>query len=228
MLVTLSAIKAYLGIPDSDTTFDAFLTQQATLFSSAIENYCGRKFANSSYNQKFYRDDISGEESTDQLFLYHFPIVSITSIKEVTEASPSNVEVLLTSGDYRAMINSGKIYRIQSGVKVPWAINICGSSWIEVIYNAGYATIPVEIQQVVFSLVEEAYNKKKLGVSTNFGGDIQRMSVPGVLSLDFDYTLQNNERVNRFGIFLGNYLNVLDFFRSERALIGEISENYVV
>ncbi len=47
------------------------------------------------------------------------------------------------------------------------------------------------------------------------------------MSIDFDYTLQANERKTGFGMILGNYVNILDQYRSERPLIGAIKENYV-
>jgi len=98
---------------------------------------------------------------------------------------------------------------------------------LEVEYTAGYSDIPSVIEDVVFNVVEQRYNKKASGVALSFGNDVQRVSIPGVMSVDFDYTLQANERQSKYGMILGNYGNVLDPWRSERALIGEIKDNYV-
>jgi hypothetical protein len=80
----------------------------------------------------------------------------------------------------------------------------------------------------MYELIEERYNKKVAGVALNFGSDVQRLSVPGVMSIDFDYTLQNNERDSKFGMFIKGYANVLDSFRSERSILADsIKDGYV-
>ena len=102
-----------------------------------------------------------------------------------------------------------------------------GYNKLEIQYTAGYLSVPESIKQVVYNLVGESYNKKKNGIDVGFGNNVQRISVAGVMSVDFDYSLNNNERKNSFGMILGNWLNVLDFYRSERSLLGEIEDTYV-
>jgi hypothetical protein len=80
---------------------------------------------------------------------------------------------------------------------------------------------------VELSIIEERYNKKKSGISLNFGSDVQRVSIAGTISVDFDYSLQSNERVSAYGTILGNYINVLDQYRSERVLTGSGMITYV-
>lgn len=224
MLVSLADMKSYLGI--ADASYDAFLTEQLTLISSAVENYCGRKFADTNYTQTYYISDFT-EPSITKLTTYHFPIVSITHIKEIITSGGVDAETSLATSDYRIRNDRGMIHRVDSGAYRPWFADISGDARIEINYNAGYASTPVEIDAVVKSLVEERYNKKKSGIELNFGTDVQRISIPGTLSIDFDYTLQANERKVKFGVLLGNYVNVLDHFRSERVIIGSVEENYV-
>jgi hypothetical protein len=210
MLVTLDEMKTYLGIALVDTTYDSFLTEQLILFSSVIENYCGRKFAQTTYTQTFYRE--SGER-LDELMAYHFPLVSVTSVTDVTNT------VVLDPSEYRVNKPFARIKPTQTKTFITEEMNV--------IYSAGYATIPVEIQTVCKLLVEEKYNKKKSGVALNFGSDVQRISIPGVVGIDFDYTLQSNERKSSFGMLIGNYANVLDFFRSDRRVVGSVEEYYL-
>ena len=219
MLVTLEDMKDYLGIDSGDTTYDDFLTSQINLISNAIELYCGRKLELASYTQTFYKDDFidSGLTSYKDLYLYHFPLVTLTSVDEDGES------VALT--DVRKQDAHALLRRLESDRVVSW-FNCVNK--IEISYDAGYSTIPLVIQDVVFALVAERYNKKVNGIDVNFGNDVQRVSIPGVMSIDFDYTLQANERSNPYGMILGNYINVLDPFRSERVLLGEIRFNYVV
>lgn len=205
MLVTLSDMKAYLGINEHDTAFDAFLTEQLTVISEAVENYCGRKFALGSYTQTFYYDDFRNIKK--ELFLFHYPVTTVTSVEE-------NEELLTPVEEYRVAGSIGKI------VKPRGFFAYAGN--VEVVYEAGYATIPAVIQSVVKSLVAEKYNKKVAGVDLGFGPDVQQISIPGTINVSFDYTLQANERRNAFGMILGNYANVLDHYRSERALLGTI------
>jgi hypothetical protein len=225
MLVSLSDMKDYLGIVDN--SYDTFLTEQLTLISSAVENYCGRKFADTNYTQTYYISDFE-EPAMSKLVLYHFPIVSITHVKEITSYVTGDVEVEVTANSqYRPQPDYGFLHRVESGRHRPWFVDMVGDAKIEVNYNAGYATIPPEIDMVVKALVTERYNKNVSGVELNFGSDVQRISVPGTLSIDFDYTLQANERKVRFGVLLGNYVNILDHFRSERVIVGSVKENYV-
>ena len=228
MLVTLDDTKNYLGIDLIDTTYDTFLNGQIALFSSTIENYCQRKFEQASYTQEFYYDQFS--IGMNSLYTYHYPIISVASIKEIYTIAGSDEETLIESQQYRAHNPSGKIDRFSEyGVREAWFYEMCNQDYArtQVIYDAGYATIPAEIQHVCFQLIEQEYNKKKSGVALSFGSDVQRLSIPGVMSIDFDYSLQNNERTSTFGMFLKGYANILDPFRSERALGGSIVEGYV-
>ena len=102
-----------------------------------------------------------------------------------------------------------------------------GGDIIEVVFTAGYEATPTPIVSIIYSLLEERYNKKVNGVDLNFGSDIQRISIPGAISVDFDYTLQANERKVAYGMILGNYVNVLDQYRSERPLVGATRLEYV-
>lgn len=228
MLVTLDEMKTYLGIELIDTTYDAFLTEQITIISAAIENYCGRKFNEASYTQTYYRSDFYDGDSIDSLFLYHYPLTTITSVKEIERSSGVDTETVLTAEDYRAHYESGEFRRLCEGLVRTWFNCLSQNSRIEIAFDAGYATIPYELRSVTYSLVEERYNKKVNGVELNFGNDVQQVSIPGTISISYDYTLQSNERKNAFGMLIGNYANVLDFFRSERSVIGTIKDNYVV
>ena len=208
MLVSLVDMKAYLG--EATTTYDAFLTRQLNLMTSVIQNYCRRIFEVDDYVETLYRQDVPQSE---RLMLYNYPVNSIASIVYDTTNT-------LSPSEYR-LNKSG-------GFLLPTGINPFSWSDVMVItYNAGYTTIPPEIEEVMYSIVGQRYNKNKAGVDLNFGSDVQRISVPGTLSIDFDYSLQNNERKSAFGVLLGEYINVLDFFRSERTLVGQSRLEFV-
>lgn len=198
MLVTLSDMKSYLNI--SDNSQDAFLTDQLNLVSDTIEAYCRRVFNVATYEQTFYYQDY---EPVSKMELFHFPLVSVTSIVEDGTT--------LSTSEYRVNLPTGIIHKD------------CGFFYAKqtvVTYSAGFATLPSPVKSVVYSVVEERYNKKSSGVNLNFGSDVQRISIPGAISIDFDYSLSNNDRKTPFGLILGNHLNVLDHYRSERAVVG--------
>ncbi len=216
MLVSLEAMKTYLG--ETGTDYDTFLTQQILTVSEAIEGYCGRRFNSAAYTQTFYKDEMVGEY-LGKLVLFHYPVTVLTSVTNITDT------IVLDSSEYRCQLDRGFLKHLSDGRKISWFND--SAEALEVVYTAGYTTIPAVILSVVYSLVEAAYNKKKSGVSVDFGSDVQSISIPGTLTINFDYTLQANDRKSAYGMIIGNYGNVLDGFRSERTLLGNIEDYYV-
>lgn len=206
MLVSLDNMKTYLAITGS--TYDDFLTEQLNLVSDVVEAYCRRKFSEASYIQTFYGDDC---EATRHLQTFQFPIIAVESVEQDA--------VELDAADYRLHKPTGTL-TMKSGF-------FFTSDETVVTYTAGFETIPTPIQSVVKTLVAERYNKKTAGVSLDFGSDVQRISIPGAISIDFDYSLQNNQRSSSFGSILGSQANVLDPYRSERAVLGSGKLEYV-
>jgi hypothetical protein len=206
MLVTLADMKTYLGI--GDASYDTFLTEQLEVVSSAIEHYCRRKFDVTNYVQTFYNWDYPIKMRLD---LFMFPMISLTSIVEDgdTLATTEYVENL----KYATVVKETGFFRAKETVLT---------------YQAGHATIPTLLQNVVKELVETRYNKKTSGVALNFGSDVQRVSIPGTISIDFDYSLSNNDRSTPFGVILGSHLNILDIYKSERSIYGSSKIEYVV
>lgn len=206
MIVTLAEMKTYLGL--SGTTYDAFLTEQLQLISDAVEAYCRRVFKEGDYVQTFYRDE---NETTKRLFPFHWPVTAVESIFE------DSVE--LDDASYRVNKPTGIITR-------PYGAFFCAVETV-VTYSAGYETVPSPVVNVVKTCVEERYNKKISGVDLNFGSDVQRISIPGAISIDFDYSLNNNDRKNTLGLLLGANLNVLDLYRNDRAIVSSDRLVYV-
>lgn len=199
-LVGLIDMKQYLGVPSTDTTNDVFLSQQIEVISDTIEAYCARKFSLATYTETLYSDDYHGSQRSLRLFAY--PVKEVVSVIQDTEDPFTDIRLEKSKGYITRL--EGFLYGDQT----------------QIVYVAGYENIPTPILDVVYSLVAERYNKKSAGIDLNFGSDVQRVSIPGTISVDFDYSLKNNDREVGFGVILGNYVNVLDFYRSERAIIG--------
>jgi hypothetical protein len=217
MLVTLDKTKESLGITTAD--YDSFLNSQIAFVSEVVEAYCARKFQQANYVETFYKDEWLKEnnEINKRLKLYCFPVISVTEVREFEDSNDLVGEVITT---FRLNPQSGFLTRTDQD---SWYYGsnsfYSGNDIIRVTYVGGYATVPEIIQQTVISIVGERYNKKKNGIDLNFGSDIQRLSIPGAISIDFDYSLQNNDRKTAFGTILGNHVNVLDYYRSERTLV---------
>ena len=206
MLMTVDEIKEGLGITAGDS--DDFIEAQEQIISETIEAYCGRKFLSATYTETFYAEDY--REGMRDLKLFHYPIVSVASIEEGDED-----HLLLT-----------RIDKDRGILTYPEGFFLVDDK-IEVTYTAGYAVLPGPIKSTILSLVGERYNRKKSGVELSFGSDVQSVSIPGTISIQFDYRLQSRDRSSAFGAILGSNLNVLDFYRSERKLVGRGSISYV-
>lgn len=200
MLDTLANVKSRLNI--SGTTYDTFLTAQITLVSDTIEAYCRRKIKSQMWTQHFYRTDY---QRCLMLELFCYPVSAVATITEDA--------IVRDSATYRLHKPTGRIVSLDD---TPFY------SAVETIvaYTAGWTVVPSPILSVLDSVVQERYNKQTSGVDLNFGSDVQRISIPGSISIDFDYSLNNNERGSYFGVILGNNLNILDSYRSERAVLG--------
>lgn len=212
MLGSVEEYCDWAGIDvDSLTDEDAaFLESQLEVLSDAVKVYCRRDFELKTYKQTFYYEDYSPER---ELQLYQYPIKELLTVEEddveLTEDQLSEIRVHKPTA----------ILKRRCGFHVAWKT--------EVTYSAGYESIPSIITNVVYSLLQERYNKKKSGVQLSFGSDVQRVSIPGTISVDFDYSLQNNESSSRLGTILGSYVNQLNEYRSERTVIGSGKLEYV-
>jgi len=218
MLVTLEKMKAYLGIPELTTTDDAFLTSQIAYFSEAIESYCVRKFESATYVETFYRNEWleQNNETSKSLILYAFPVYELVSVRQFFDEDDLVGEAIANP---RIHYPTGTLRRRSTDRESFFMDDLFNTAEIiKVTYKAGFQTIPEVLQQTVMELVETRYNRKKAGISLNFGSDVQSISIPGTLNIAFDYSLINNDRKTAFGNLLGNHLNVIDNYRSERAV----------
>jgi len=227
VIVTLADMKTRLGI--SDNSQDAFLTSEINIMTEAINSYCGRVFEQGSYVQTFYSDDYENLV-TSKCFIdtFIYPIVSITHVKEKQQQSNGSfVETVIPATEYRLNKPLGRLIKTEVGSPTEWFQEYGHPSLVEVSYSAGFATVPLPVQEVCYALVGERYNKKQAGVDLNFGSNVQRISIPGVFSLDYDFSLQTNEVKNTFGAILGDQKNILDFYLSDRRIVGDIRPIYV-
>lgn len=144
-LTTRTAFKAFAGI--SVTTWDDLIDTILTQASDAIEAYCWRTFASADYVEQY---NGKGQKT---LCLQHYPIVSITDIRE-DAARTFNSTSVIPSTDYAFDANSGIVYfdgwRLGRGVKN-----------VKVTYTAGYSATPTPVALACHKLMGAVFNKRK-------------------------------------------------------------------
>jgi len=206
MLVTLDQFKDANGITGYDQ--DDFLTAQLELVSDAVEVYCSRLFASDDYIETFYKEDMI-DNVKKPITLFNFPVTAITSVVERYDET-----------DMTGTTITGYRYHSPTGILTKnFGENFfCNGRILEVTYTGGYTAIPSIVKYVINSIVQERYNKKINGIDVNFGSSVQRVSLSGVGSIDFDYSLESNQQKSHLGQVLGDYRNMLDPYRSERVL----------
>ncbi len=184
-LVTRANLKIFLGIESSDTSQDTALDLHIDQCSARIETFCGRVFAAADYT-----DYLQGN-GDKFLPLKQRPINSVASVYEDIAAMWGQAPdafaaaTLLTAGTDYAIVKdsagvgkSGMLYRINSVWPKPLSYvpgnispqNLEGVGNLKITYNAGFATVPSDVQQACCFLVAAVKRIAKLGVPTQSEG----------------------------------------------------------
>jgi len=161
LLVSLSDYKTYAGI--SVTTYDTQLTALLTAASAMVRRWCGRDetngFESAARTEKY---DGTGVNS---ITLNERPVASIASVSWIDS---SGTATAIDAEAYKFDVN-GTLYLWNSRSGPGGAIGDYGMSaytfdvrpnWgeeprsIQVVYTAGYATIPADLQYVVKRIVD--------------------------------------------------------------------------
>jgi len=153
-LVTLAAVKTYLGISGTDD--DDLLNALIGGVSKAIKNYCQDNIASDTYTE--YYDG----PANNIIILKHRPIISITGSEEgVWDDLNTDYE----DGDKLDYSDDDFYYYAEEGMIVgrDHTFNV-GRKNIKVVYKAGYDTIPDDVQLAAKMQVATLYNKVKGGL----------------------------------------------------------------
>jgi hypothetical protein len=141
MFTTLTAIKAVLGIPATDTTRDTLLQLLAQAANKSILDVFGLTSSEiTSYTDYVEVDD----DTTPVLFTRRWPVVSVTSI---TEAG-----AVLAASEYRVR-DDGEIKLRGSGRF--WA---CGRDSVQIVYTAGWSIVPDDLVWAATLIAVHAFN----------------------------------------------------------------------
>lgn len=195
-LTTLETLRIVLGATPSD----AELTFYGEAAQDAVRKYCDRDFNSQSYTHYF------NGTNTQRLVLRQTPVTAVSSVHvDVqgyfgTGTDPFNSLTALTSGrDYVLDVDgtttskSGILFRIGAVwpmlnrvVPVAHLAADIGPAWgnIKVVYTAGYATVPLDLQMATTTVAVQLRNIVRLG-----GDKVQKETIG-----DYSYTLY--ERMN--------------------------------
>jgi len=145
-LCTLDECREYMDMKGTDSLVNDLLADLITRVSDRFHQYVGiTQFKSQSYTEYY-----SGQ-GNQELFLDKRPIISVTTIKEDSEWAFGN-DSTKSSDDY-AILDDRVVLKDDSFG--------AGIRNIQVIYTAGYATIPGDLRQACIEEVSRAFDKRQ-------------------------------------------------------------------
>jgi hypothetical protein len=151
-LTTTAKVRDYLGLTtdDANAKLDALVTSSSAWFVSQL----GRPVLSATYTET--RDG----NGTSDLVLYKWPVISVTS-----------VTVDGTAIAARATVNDSGWTRDGSKLTLTGYVFTSGVANVVVVYVAGYATVPTDIEQAVTEHVALRYrDADRQGLASAAGG----------------------------------------------------------
>jgi hypothetical protein len=179
-LVTAAEYKASRGIAGTD--FDTRIGEAINAASAKIRSYCGRDLSDGF--EEAARTEVYSGDGTSLIRLAEWPVASIASVKMLTAAS-SGAAVYGDTVEASAYFSDGRgaLYRVggldwawthEGSSRVAWPE---GSANVQVVYTAGYSTIPDAIKEAVFSLMDQWFGtagRNALSTMTEAMGVVNR------------------------------------------------------
>lgn len=147
----LADIENYLRLTAGTET--AFLTKLGQAASNFVEELCERKFCEDTYTDEKYDAD------TDEIILKHFPITD-------TDA------VVVKVGDTTLDSSNYHVYADEGRIKFDYVLSTDPQN-VKITYPAGYATVPLSLQKLVWQLVAADYmevDKARHGMDSESSG----------------------------------------------------------
>lgn len=177
-LITTERAREIPSLANADAAYLASLVAAA---SAAVESYCKRTFAQTSFTEEYH--DGSGE---NRMFFDNFPVTALSAVT-IIEAGGGEVEISGESFDVDA--STGEI-RFKSAVAAAYHHFPAGFHNVKVAYTAGFATIPEPIQEATAELAawlwanaspEGGVTGEKLGDYSRSLEPAGRMKLPAVV-----------------------------------------------
>lgn len=157
-LCALADVKSYLGI--TSTTQDALITTLIGNASAFIERFCGRIFEQATYTETRNGNNASA------IFCRQTPIISVTSVTIDGIAVPEAPDAT----SYGFVYDDHIVYlRGDAPMRLPgvpssrgYPRSFCrGVQNVVLVYEAGYATIPADLNQACVELIASKLAKRE-------------------------------------------------------------------
>jgi hypothetical protein len=146
-LITTARAQQAPGLASVDATYLATLIAVA---STWIESDVNRTFAVTTYTDETYNGD-----GTSQIWLNQFPIVALTTMK-VVESDGTIQTIAGTEFDFNAATGEVHFKRYANGYYVYFPLAFQNIKWT---YQAGFATVPADVQDACARLVKWLYDR---------------------------------------------------------------------
>lgn len=161
-LTTLAAVKAWLRI--SSTNDDSLLSSLITAASTYIETYCDRQFVSQQYTE------VRNGRGTRAMNFANYPVTAVSSVmigsNVITPAVPVGQQGFPGSG----YVFSDTLLMLYGYCFWPGLANV------QLVYTAGYQTIPADLAQLANELTGLRYKQAEhIGVTGQIGVDGQHI-----------------------------------------------------
>ena len=141
-LTTQSNVKSVLGIPTAVTEHDGLIDMLLDVVDQEVLGYTGL----STLTQQTVTEYHNILDNTEnELRLRNFPVSSITSVKESDTTLETSTYYLDTGVGYVRLKNLGSYFAV-------------GNQKIEVVYVAGYSSIPADLSYAATVLAAAHFN----------------------------------------------------------------------
>lgn len=142
-LTTLANAKQWLGLPEVSTDDEALLTRLISSASEFIQTWLNRDIASQDYNEA--RDGTGG----NRLVFAEYPVTAVSSVVVDGRPIPRAVDVVSIGYrfDSQQIILNGYVFTK-------------GWSNVQLAYTAGFAAVPMEIEQACIELVSLRFKER--------------------------------------------------------------------
>ena len=167
-LITLEDYKTSEKI--ESTKDDNRISSLIAAVSQLVKTYCGSTIVDHYSTNKTETFNITWSTNLSQLT--ESPVHTIVSVKERSSFSASYTTVAAT--EYYLDSNTDSVYRVTTaGASKPWPT---GPASVQIIYKAGYATCPADLQLAVIGLITYYLKDEHKARQTMAGASIQNNS----------------------------------------------------
>jgi len=157
-LTDIDTVKKELG--ESSTKDDDFLSRSITSESAKVAQYCNRVFPLETLVDTFYirRGAYPWRPpgKPDPLRLSRWPVTSVTSVIQTQD--DGTTVTMVADTDYKRDDPHGWLYRLDSDLRL-------APRWepfpVAVTYQAGYASVPVDVAEAAIRLVTARFAARK-------------------------------------------------------------------